>query len=331
VKTQSSFITLSGLRSLLPVINAFLIRRLITINSDLVKNHIIIQAHSNPVLYYEAIFAIYSLGIYDNLSDYHFVIYTDNSKFFQPYLDGLNVSYHDIPAALLKEWMGPSSFIHRAKIKMLQDASQYYQGNFLYVDSDVCFQKGIRALFTGIANGDLYLHRCESQLQEVKMYLPLVNMTVTIEGTFHLVAASLFVWNAGVIGFDSFNGRKLEQVLTLTDHIYETYQKHIVEQFAFSFIFQLNQTIQSAEQEILHYWFLKEEFRKYLEKIFSDPLMDRDTLHKIACKVNLQQDAERKIQWRSRSGLYRAYKRITGKAFQLSPLPEIKDLITSRQ
>jgi hypothetical protein len=291
-----------------------------------VKNHIIIQAHSKPALYYEAVYAIYSLGVHDNLSDYHFVIYTDNSKFFQPYLNGFDVSYHALTPTLLEKWMGPANFIHRAKIEMLQNASQHYQGNFLYIDSDVCFQKSIQIMFKGIAIGDLYLHRCESLLREVKMYLPLVNMTVNVEGTVHLVADNLFVWNAGVIGFNSSNAGKLEQVLAVTDHIYATYQKHIVEQFAFSYVFQLNSKIQSAEQEVLHYWFLKEEFRDYLEKIFADPLMDENALRKIVRRVNLQQDAERKIQWRSRSGLYRAYKRMTGDAFQLSPLPAVKDV-----
>jgi hypothetical protein len=290
------------------------------------NNFVILQAHSNPILYYESVYAIYTLAAHDDLSDYHFIIYTDNALFFEKYLNHLRVTYHVIDGNRLKDWKGPHHFIHRAKIKMLQDACQHYQGNFLYIDSDVCFQKSIQNLFQGIAKGNLYLHRCESQLQQVKMYLPLVNLTVDVEATVHKVDATLFVWNAGVIGFNTTNARKLEHVLALTDQIYATYQKHIVEQFAFSFIFQLTHTIQSAEHEVLHYWFLKEDFRDYLLKIFTDPSMNGDVLSKIVRKVDLQCDAERKIQWRSRTGLYRAYKKMIGEAFQLSPLPEVGDV-----
>jgi hypothetical protein len=291
-----------------------------------VNNHIVIQAHSSPVLYYEAIFAIYSLGVYEDLSNYYFLIYTDNIAFFQPYLKQLKVSYHSINPEILREWKGPCQFIHRVKIKMLQDVASLYQGNFLYVDSDVCFQKSITNIFEGIAQNDLYLHRSENQLRDVRMYKPLINYSANIGGVSYAVAADTYVWNAGVIGFNSYNAEKLNQILALTDQIYSKYQKHIVEQFAFSFIFQLTNRVYSAEQEVLHYWFLKEEFRHYLERIFNDCSVNENLLRTIVRKINLQSDAERKIKWRSHSGLYRAYKRMMGNAFQLSQLPEVKDL-----
>ena len=77
------------------------------------------------------------------------------------------------------------------------------------------------------------------------------------------------MWNAGVIGMNSSQKNLLDTILWLSDVMYEKYQKHVMEQLAFSYCLQTNHTIKPTDYAIYHYWFFK-EFRTVLEKFFNE-------------------------------------------------------------
>ncbi len=292
-------------------------------DDGLTKNYLIYQAHTSHILYYETVCSIYSCGLQNDFNRITILIYTDNPDFFEPYLKHLKVIYRKIDKKLIDEWMGPHAFIHRMKIKVLQEIISRYHGNFLYVDSDTYFTNNIDELFSNIAKGTLYMHCFENLLYNIRMYKRLNGYVVKLNGENHIIARDTPIWNAGALGFNNDAADILNQVLDLTDVLYEYYQKHIIEQFSFSYLFNRIGSIQKAEPHIFHYWFVK-EFRMYLKEIFANPLNQNvDTLTNVIRAVNPTKFAEEKLKWRSHSGLYRAYKRMIGHDFKLPPLPEI--------
>lgn len=293
------------------------------------KNYLIYQAHTSQILYYETIYSIYSYGLHNNSTQINIIIYTDNPDIFEPYVGHLQVTYRKVDKTLIDEWMGPYSFIHRMKIKVLQEVISNYNGNFLYVDSDTYFTANLEEVFSGIANDQLYMHCFENLLRNIKMYQPLNRHSVELRGKQHSISPDAPVWNAGALGFSNTASDLINQVLDLTDVLYQYYQKHIIEQFSFSYLFNTRGMIQNLEAQIFHYWFVK-EFRVHLNEIFSSPLsQQKDILTKVVQQVNPAKFAEEKLKWRNHSGLYRAYKRMIGQNFKLPALPEISALASN--
>ena len=65
------------------------------------------------------------------------------------------------------------------------------------------------------------------------------------------------LYNAGVLGFNSSKRPLIKEVLHLTDELYPRFEKHIVEQFAFAFVFQQHY-LKIAASHLEHYWNIKE-------------------------------------------------------------------------
>lgn len=289
----------------------------------LAKNYLIYQAHTNPILYYETICSIYSCGLHNDLTQLIIIIYTDNADFFQPYLKHLNIIYRTVDKKIIADWMGPHAFIHRMKIKVLQEILSTYQGNFLYLDSDTYFTKNVGEVFNNIAGNNLYMHCFENLLYDIKMYRPLKGYSVKLRNKDYKIPRDTPVWNAGVLGFNNQASNLIADVLELTDILYNYYQKHIIEQFSFSYLFHRENSIQKAEDHIFHYWFLK-ELREYLKEIFENPLnKNTNSLTNFIRAINPTKFADKKLKWRSHTGLYRAYKRMAGQDFKLPPLNEV--------
>jgi hypothetical protein len=294
-------------------------------------NYIVYQAHSHPTLYYETVYSVYSCLLNNNdLDDIEFIIYTDNIIFFNHYFSHLKINYEYIPSSLLAEWKGEFNFIHRLKIKMLQDALTKYRGNFIYVDSDTYFVSSTTKVFADISQGTLFMHCYEKNLDRSRIYKPLLNYKTIFSDTEIMFTNKIQIWNAGAIGMNNESNVLLAKILLLTDHLYKYYQRHIIEQFAFSYIFQQIAIIQPLDKEIYHYWFLK-EFRDYLSIIFNNPLSaKRENLEVLVKTINPCTLAQAKLEWKKSGGLYRGIQRMFGKKYKLKPLENIEDIINSR-
>lgn len=85
----------------------------------------------------------------------------------------------------------------------------------------------------------------------------------------------VFMWNAGVIGFLPIHVPVLEKVVQFVDEIYPKYSKHIIEQFAVSYFFQKQYTIQPCDAYITHYWNQKPEYTQAIQKFLAEhPSLD---------------------------------------------------------
>ncbi len=201
-------------------------------------------------------------------------IYTDKPEFFKPYEAVLQLRYRKINPEDIKRWRGSIDFVHRVKIEVLCDFVRGREGSVIYMDTDICFLRDITRVFEGIEAGRRYMHVLESRLREeanpvIKKFNAFLGKAGPLEwnGRSEDIPQDTAMWNAGVLGFSCTDAALLDDVLAFTDEVHVQFRKHIVEQFAFSFIFQEAGAVYAACREILHYWSLK-EMREYLASFF---------------------------------------------------------------
>lgn len=237
------------------------------------SNYLIYQAYGYLDIFNELIYSVYSLYAQypERNPDCNIIIYTDNQVYLQKFLPA-GVIYEPLHSAQIKEWRGEKDFVHRAKIKILQNLVQKYQGNYLYVDTDTVFKVPMDRVFEEINSGKLYMHDNEGKLSGKKnaFFRKLYNFLKRENTRGRLnISPDTKMWNAGVIGFNSSQADLLDKVLITSDLMYQLYSKHVMEQLAFSYWIgqYANQNIQSAKSLIFHYWNFK-EYRPILAHFF---------------------------------------------------------------
>jgi len=289
-------------------------------------NYIVYLSHSSKDIYYEALYSIYSLAIRQDLQDISFILYTDDPTAFQKYLGHLRVHYEIMTPELMREWRGKHNFVHRAKVRTLQDVLTKYTGNFLFLDSDTYVQQNLTPIFNRIQAGELFMDRMEKHLDRSKIYKPLLNHAVTIDGTPVTFTEEVEIWNTGAVGYTNATAPLLEKSLVLTDQLLEHYIRHIIEQFAISYTFQRAKRLNPLDAYVFHYWNVK-EFRGYLRQIFEHPAAeDRQSLETIVRKLDPSVLLKQKLDWKYNGGVVRALERMFGKKFALAPL-KIEELL----
>ncbi len=145
--------------------------------------------------------------------------------------------------------------------------------NLLYTDTDIVFLSSIDLIFEQIENNNFIFHCLEGKISDKsnltfkRLDKFLNNLPKELNSIFqNHNANSLNMYNAGVLGMNS--NELIPKVLEFTDKIFPHYQRHIVEQFAFSFYAQIySKNIITTESNVYHYWFFK-DFRKNLNDFF---------------------------------------------------------------
>jgi len=240
------------------------------------KNYIVTQCYGNEGVFYECAFALLSMSrLYGDgfLSNTEVWIYTDKPEWFSRFADcPLPLHFRKMDEATITQWKGSNSFVHRLKIELLRDLVKDKQGNILYMDTDVVWTHTIDDMLVRIGSGALYMHVQEGLINDgsnpvLKKLSAFLKTSTEIKAIDPKMAAH-YMWNAGVLGFNTTHGHVLEKVLALTDKIYPLYPKHVVEQFAFSYCFANKAHIKAAAPCILHYWNLK-EMRQVLAAFFT--------------------------------------------------------------
>lgn len=238
-------------------------------------NYIIYQVHGNIDYYNEALYSILSYYKFNINSENKIVIYTDNEPFLKKYLPN-DVIYININDEKIKKWRGEIDFVHRVKIKIIQDFTSKYKGNFLYLDTDTCFTSNINGIFDSIENDILFFDKYECDLfksksKVIKRIAAFFKKNKLQKLNSKLISIDLskpfYLWNAGVIGFNSKYITLLKDVEVLTDLLYPKLKSHITEQFSFCYYFQTVKRPQVTDDKIHHYWDFK-EFRPILKEFF---------------------------------------------------------------
>jgi hypothetical protein len=223
-------------------------------------NYFVIQCYGKERILREAKFCVLSLlQFIKGNANYKIVLYTDNPAFFD------DINQYVICEPLLPEtaqqWKGEHNFVHRVKIMMLLNFTAKYEGKLIYLDSDTWFKTSPEELFAKVDNQNALMHLPEAQLKSnanpiIKKIHHFVkaNTFALANGDKVTIPADYYMWNAGVIGLTTQARPIIEKVLQLTDAMLAAYQKHVMEQLAFSYFLQKEFTAHRCDDAIEHYW-----------------------------------------------------------------------------
>ncbi len=228
--------------------------------------YIVTQCYGNEGVFLECAFALLSLSrLYKpaELEHLEIWIYTDKPEWFQAFKNcNLPLHYRQIDNDIIKKWRGIIDFVHRIKIEALLDFTKNRTGNILYADTDVMFTHRIDDVWTGIQEGNLYMHMMEGKVSSrSNPIFAKLDKYLRSPGAPTIDNRPLYdmnMWNAGILGFHTSKRQLLEQALDFTDREYPKFPKHIIEQFAFSVYFQHAGAVHTALPFVLHYWDMKE-------------------------------------------------------------------------
>lgn len=237
---------------------------------------LVYQAYGREDIIRQSLFSVASLlSVVKNESPLKIWVYTDQPKLVDDFFKNTNadrVQTHSITKEQIQNWRGPNSFVHRVKIKILQDAAQKFQGSLFYVDGDTYFLSDPTELFLNVNDQTSLMHVSENRIIDGKDPLSrkiarfLKRKHFLSRGQKIKIPLDLMIWNAGAIGVSEKNKKLLDEVLDLTDQTYSQYQKHVMEQLAFSYFLQKDTKVISADHVICHFWHQKEDYQLQIDQ-----------------------------------------------------------------
>jgi hypothetical protein len=273
---------------------------------------VVYQAYGKDELLAEAVFSILSLASVTNKKDFEnffITVYTDNPRFFQVHLGkDLKIFYEELTPELINKWRGEIDFVHRVKIEILMHCINRHYKNILYLDSDTFFIESPEPLIKFIEEENFVMHLNEGKIDSKKnpifrkMHKFLKNNQFNINGNNLKIPVETEMWNAGVLGINKKYSELLENVLSLTDQMYSKYQKHVMEQLAFSYIFQSEKKLIKSDDVIFHYWYSKtfrnlilEQLNKVKHKSFHEKVEIVPEIVKLLPKEDVKKSLLQKI------------------------------------
>lgn len=288
-------------------------------------NYLIYQAYGAGDILNEALFSVLSFLRQEERAATQVIIYTDNSAHFQAVLrDVPGLHYEAVAPAQWREWRGDIDFVHRVKIKVLQHAAANYSGNFLYLDTDTVFQASPTPIFAALATGERFMHVSEGSLGGGNELSRKINRALQQPGAQAAlpggpIAPATTMYNAGALGLRSTDAPLLAEVLRLTEALYRLYPKHVMEQLAFSAVWQRAGGVREAAPWVYHYWDLK-EIRPVLGELFAPAHRSLAEWQARAAPLDIAAHGAGKAAFRRHPGWRRALLRGLGRAWQLPPV-----------
>jgi hypothetical protein len=288
-------------------------------------NSLIYLAHGPAELRAEAFYSL--LSYYKVAAEpVQILIYTDAPQaFIQVLGERAEIIYPAVTAAQWQEWRGSSNKVFMLKIGVLTHAATHYPGNLLFVDTDTIWQRDPAPLFPLISQGQLIMHVIEERMStgnvlSRKVYKHLKDQTFTAGKRQIRLTPETLLYNSGVLGFPSSMAAEMPAIMSLADQFFAAYDKHIMEQLAFSIYFHLSGPVAEAAPYILHYWNLKAA-RPYLARVFEkyagQPL---DELYQRATALDLAGLHEAELAYRNLPGWHRTLLKLQGRRWRMPDL-----------
>jgi hypothetical protein len=272
--------------------------------------------------------AIYSLLSYYQVARQavQVLIYTNAAAAFKQVLgERPGICYPAVTPGEWQSWRGSSNKVYLLKIGVLTHAAQHYPGNLLFVDTDTVWQVDPAPLFAQIERGQFVMHISEGKLAtgnelSRKIYRRLKRQVFVVAQRELSINEETVLYNSGVLGLSSALAAQLPDVVMLADQLYAAYNKHMMEQLAFSMWFGETGKIAEAAPYVLHYWNLKAA-RPLLTHIFQQhALHSLETFYERATALNLQELHESEMRYRALPSWRRALLKLVGRQWQIPAL-----------
>ncbi|MBO0360254.1 hypothetical protein J0X19_20005 [Hymenobacter sp. BT186] len=284
-------------------------------------NSLIYLAYGLPDLINEGIYSILSYQRLVQHAPVQILIYTDQPAEFQHVLgEQPHIHYPVVSPEQWQAWRG--SRVYLLKIEVLKHAAKHYPGNLLFVDTDTIWQQDPAPVFQAISRGQRYMHVCEGVLAQgnylsQKIYRHLHGKHWQVNGRTLTIDPDTKLYNSGVLGFPSQDAHALDSIKELGEQLYATYNKHIMEQLAFSMWFQTQAPIAEAAPYVLHYWNLK-EIRPVLTQVVQRyASQGLDVLYKQLTQLNIAQLHQQELAYRNLPSWRRTLLKLQGRRWRL--------------
>jgi hypothetical protein len=204
------------------------------------------------------------------------IVYTDDPDA----LGTLPVRKVVLTPEALADWAGPMNFNHRRKIFAIKDALFRFGGRVIYCDADTFFLSPPDQLFKRVRAGHTVMHIREGHLdfchgRDIALILDDHNLR-TLDGRLWKVSPATPMFNAGVIGVHHADRGLLDEVVNLTDQIYQHVPIHTVEQFSFSACLAQHTKLRQCYDAVYHYWPQRVQFTEHLTRVLRDATIVSD-------------------------------------------------------
>ena len=290
------------------------------------ENYLIYLCYGKNYFLNETLFSLISFYKYHKNDAIQIIIYTDDVYFFKKHLSE-KVTLIELNEEKIKYLKGAINFNHRLKIKILEDFSSKFNGNYLFIDSDTYFKKNSFELFEKINSDELLMDVCEGKLSEnngglatkFKKFLKKQNeFSTKIDTQTIKIKPDFIIFNSGVIGFNTKFKTVLPFVIEFVDELYSKCKLFTIEQIGFNYYFQKIKMPSSTEDFIHHYWYFKEFrvvlncfFEHHKEKKMDQLVLEIDT-------INPEKLAFDKLKYKKMTFFQKQFRKITtGRKWQI--------------
>ncbi|TGD81379.1 hypothetical protein [Hymenobacter wooponensis] len=288
-------------------------------------NYLIYLAYGSADIRNEAFYSILS---YDQVApkrpDTQILIYTDDAAPFQQVLGHRpDIQYPAVEPEQWQAWRGTVNKVYLLKIGVLEHAAAHYPGNLFFLDTDTIWRQDPAPLFKQIAAGTFYMHQNEGRLisgntLSRKIYKHLRGHEWPSGGHTMRVTPKTELFNSGVLAFRSDKAYLLREVMTLAEQLYATYNKHMMEQLAWSLRFAVEGSIEDVPDYLWHYWNLKDA-RPVISQVVAKYGKQPQLLEQLD-KLHLPNLHQQELAYRSLPGWQRTLRKMMGQRWKMPQL-----------
>ncbi|QJX46151.1 hypothetical protein HMJ29_04030 [Hymenobacter taeanensis] len=288
-------------------------------------NYLIYLAYGSADIRNEAFYSILS---YDQVTptraDTQILIYTDDATPFQEVLGHRpDVQYPAVESEQWQAWLGAVNKVYLLKIGVLEHAAAHYPGNMFFLDTDTIWRKDPRPLFEQVEAGTFYMHQNEGKLisgntLSRKVYKHLRGHGWPSGGHTMRVTPETELFNSGVLAFRSDKAYLLREVMALAEQLYATYNKHMMEQLAWSLRFAVEGPIADVPDYLWHYWNLKDA-RPVISQVVAKYGKQSQLLGQLD-KLNLPMIHQQELAYRNLPSWQRTLRKLVGQRWKMPQL-----------
>lgn len=218
-------------------------------------------------------------------SNVRLLIYTDQPAFFEKYLSAFDPYCYFLDANVLEQMLGGASYIHRRKVKTVEETFKMYPNDaVVFVDADTFFIKNPGKLISSLSPKISLMHTREftflngqslfasfGQPDEASAFIEFIEKTpLEISGELIQFSGMDYCWNSGLIGLHPSMFAFLPDILKATDQIHKNSSWFISEQIAFSLVLGVKSRIIEGKSVLTHYWDKR-------QKAFVDDLLSAES------------------------------------------------------
>ncbi|TGE09997.1 hypothetical protein [Hymenobacter fodinae] len=288
-------------------------------------NYLIYLAYGSADIRNEAFYSILS---YDQVApkrpDTQILIYTDDAASFQQVLGHRpDIQYPAVEPMQWQAWRGAANKVYLLKVGVLEHAAMHYPGNLFFLDTDTIWRQDPAPLFEHIAAGTFYMHQNEGRLisgntLSRKVYKHLRGSEWPSGGHIMRVTPDTELFNSGVLAFRSDKVYLLREVMALAEQLYATYNKHMMEQLAWSLRFAAEGAIEDVPNYLWHYWNLKDArpvISQVVEKYGTQPQLFLQFE-----RLELPKLHQQELAYRNLPGWQRTLRKLMGQRWKMPEL-----------